>query len=220
MGFKTMTLAAYQQAFARMVLSPALCRRVRDEGAAAFADSGMDAAELARLVHIARQPGMRITCMLARANRLSSLVGALPLTCELIKPELGPLLDRYWDTHPMSDLQSLTAGLAFAHFLADEIGAGRIVTRHAGDVLRYERAWLEMQLAVHTGEMASGALKAQRELEFGFDPVPLFDALSRGAPVPERLASAATTVVLDFSSDPPRTQTRRALEADRPGGAS
>jgi hypothetical protein len=191
---------------------------VRDEGAAAFSDSGMDAAELARLVHIARQPGMRITCILARANRLSSLVGALPLTCELIKPELGPLLDRYWDAHPMSDLQALTAGLAFAHFLADEIGAGRIVTRHAGDVLRYERAWLQMQLAVHTGEWASGARTAVRELAFGFDPAPLFDALARGEPVPDRLESAATTVVLDFSSDPPRTQMRRALDGHRPDG--
>jgi hypothetical protein len=146
--------------------------------------------------------------MLARANRLSSLVGALPLTCELIKPELGPLLDRYWDAHPMSDLQSLTAGLAFAPFVADEIGARRIVIRHAGDVLRYERAWLEMQLAVHTGGTSPKARMAVRELEFSFDPAPLFEALAAGAPVPESLAASPTTVVLDFSTDPPRMQMR------------
>jgi hypothetical protein len=206
-----MTLAAYQQAFARIVLSPALCRRVREEGAAAFAGFGMDATELARLVHIARQPGMRITCILARANRLSSLVGGLPLSCELIKPELGPLVDRYWEAHPMTDLQSLTAGLAFAHYLADEIDAGRVATRHAGDVLRYEHAWLEMQLAVHTGDIASGARPAKREIEFDFDPAPLLEALAAGEPIPETLPTSATTVVLDFSSDPPRTQMRSTL---------
>lgn len=205
-----MTLAAYQQAFARMVLSPALCRRARDEGAAAFAGFGMDAVELARLVHIARQPGMRITCILARANRLSSLVGALPMTCELIKPELGPLVDRYWDAHPMTDLQSLMAGLAFARYLAAEIEAGRVVTPRAADVLRYERTWLEMQLAVHTGDTSSGARETARELAFDFDPGPLFEALTAGEPLPETLPGAATLVVLDFSSDPPQTRLRRA----------
>jgi len=203
-----MTLAAYQQAFARMVLSPALCRRARDEGEAAFAGFGMDDVELARLVHIAHQPGMRITCILARVNRLSSLIGALPLSCELIKPELGPLVDRYWDAHPMTDLQSLTAGLAFAQFLADEIEAGRIATCHAAEVLRYERNWLEMQLAVHTGGVSAEARPNVSELAFSFDPGPLFEALAAGEPVPETLAATPTTVVLDFSTDPPRTQMR------------
>lgn len=123
-----MSLVAYQEAFARMVLSPALCRRARSEGDAAFADFDMDAAERARLLDIARQPGMRITCMLARANRLSSLAAALPLTCELLRRDLGPLLDRYWDEYPMANLQALLAGLAFARFLLDEIHAGRVAT--------------------------------------------------------------------------------------------
>ncbi|MGZ8260423.1 MAG: hypothetical protein ACXWUL_07725, partial [Caldimonas sp.] len=172
-----MTLAAYQNAFARMVLSPALCLRARSEGEAAFAGFEMDAAERARLLHIARQPGMRITCMLARANRLSSLVGALPLTCELLKPQLGELVDRYWDAQPMADLQSLPAGLAFAQYLADEILAGRVDVRFAVDVLCYERAWLDLQLATHTGVSKPGDESGIRELAFGFDPTALFEAL-------------------------------------------
>lgn len=199
-----MTLAAYQEAFARMVLSPALCRRARVEGETAFAGFEMDAAERARLLHIARQPGMRITCILARANRLSSLVGALPLSCELLKPQLGALVDRYWDGHPMADLQSLPAGLAFAQYLADEVQAGRVGARFAEDVLRYERAWLELQLSTHTGSLLPGANAALRKLAFGFDPTPLFEALAAGEPVPDMLPDTPTTVVLDFRRDPPQ----------------
>jgi len=204
-----MTLAAYQDAFGRMVLSPALCLRARDEGESAFAAFDMDDAERARLLHIARQPGMRITCILARANRLSSLLGALPLTCELLKPELGGILDRYWDATPMADLQSLPAGLAFAEHLAGEIAAGRIAVRFAADVLRYERARLELQLAAHTrvadDDRGSGS-DTVRTLEFAFDPSPLFEALAAGEPAPTVFPAAATTVVLDFRCDPPETR--------------
>jgi hypothetical protein len=145
------TLAAYQEAFSRMVLEPGLCSRARTEGEAAFAAYDLDAVERARLVHIARQPGMRITCILARANRLSSLVGALPRTCELLEPELRGLLDRYWGASPMASLQALPAGLAFAEFLRGEIEHGRVKARHALGVLRGEVALLEMQMAVHVG---------------------------------------------------------------------
>jgi hypothetical protein len=199
-----MTLAAYQDAFARMVLSPALCLRARQAGEAAFEGFEMDSAERARLLDIARQPGMRITCMLARANRLSSLVGALPLSCELLKPELGALLDRYWDAQPMANLQALPAGLAFARFLRAEIDAGRIAQPHAADVLRCELARLELQLAAHTG--AGGGVCA---LHFEFDPTPLLEALAAGADLPITLPAQPTVLELDFRVDPPQTRVRR-----------
>jgi len=205
-----MTLAAYQAAFARIVLSPALCRRAREQGDAAFEGFEMDAVERARLLDIARQPGMRITCMLARANRLSSLVGALPLSCELLKPELSGLLDRYWDAEPMANLQALPAGLAFAHFLRAEIEAGRIVRPHAADVLRCELARLELQLAAHTG---TG--RAMRALRFDFDPAPLLDALAAGTRPPATLPARPTVLEIDFRTDPPQTRVRPVDTASR-----
>ncbi|HTE05246.1 MAG TPA: hypothetical protein VK824_03540 [Planctomycetota bacterium] len=130
-----MTLAAYQASFARMVLEPALAVRARAEGAAAFTDPALSEAERARLADVACQRGMRVTCVLARANRLSSLVAALPATCTLLKPELNALLDRFWGEQPMETLQALPAGLAFGRFLRDEIAAGRVAHPRAADVL-------------------------------------------------------------------------------------
>ena len=77
-------------------------------------------------------------------------------------------------------------------------------------VLRYERAWLELQLSTHTGSSLSGEAQAVRELTFGFDPTPLFEALGAGNPVPDWLPESLTTVVLDFRSDPPQTLIRPA----------
>jgi hypothetical protein len=155
-----MTLAAYQDAFARMVLSPALCLRARREGESAFAGSDMSPIERARLAHIAGQPGMRITCILARANRLSPVAGALPRTCMLLKPELAALLDRYWEQRPMASLQALTAGLDFGRFLEAELAAGRVSAPDAADVLREELAALLLQHAAHTGMADQGASAA------------------------------------------------------------
>jgi hypothetical protein len=192
-----------------MVLSPALCLRARSEGEAAFAGFDLDAAERARLLHIAQQPGMRITCVLARANRLSSLAAGLPLTCELLRLELGPLLDRYWDEHPMASLQALSAGLTFARFLLNEIHAGRVAAPHAVDVVRFELSRLELQHATLVGGGASETSSRVRELRFENDPTPLFEALAAGAAVPDALPGTPTTVVLDFRGDPPRITTRR-----------
>jgi len=139
------------------------------------------------------------------ANRLSSLVGALPLSCELLKPQLAELVDRYWENTPMADLQALPAGLAFARYLDLEIRAGRVVNRFAIDVLRYERAWLELQLCTHTGSSRDGD-ELVRELAFEFDPRPLFEALASGKPVPEMLPDRPTTIDFDFRSDPPQTR--------------
>ena len=105
----------------------------------------------------------------------------------------------------MADLQALPAGLAFARYLDLEIRAGRVVNRFAIDVLRYERAWLELQLCTHTGSSRDGD-ELVRELAFEFDPGPLFEALGSGKPVPEMLPDRPTTIDFDFRSDPPQTR--------------
>jgi hypothetical protein len=200
-----MTLAAFQDAFARMVLSPALCVRARAEGVAAFEGFDLTPLEARRLAAIATQPGMKITCILARANRLSSLVGALPLTCALLKPELSHWLDRYWDEQPMTTLQALPAGESFGRFLQREIEQGQLTVRYAADVLAFELAALDLQRMAHTESASATDAARLRIVEFPFDPSPLLTALAQHEPVPEELGSQRTQVVLDYQQDPPET---------------
>lgn len=204
-----MTLAAYQDAFGRMVLSPRLCVRAREEGEAAFAAFDLTPAEAARLAAIAAQPGMKITCILARANRLGSLVGALPLTCALLKPELSQWLDGFWDEQPMATLQALPAGLAFGRFLQREIEQGRLTVRYAAEVLTFELAALELQRLAHTESVPANDAARLRVVDFPFDPSPLLSALAQHEQVPGELGSRPTQVVLDYQQDPPQSYVLR-----------
>ncbi len=133
-----MSLEAYQTAFARMTLDPKLVRRILNEGEAALSAYDLTPRELRRLTAIAQQPGMKVNCTLARANRLTAITGLLPRTCELLIDELRGLLDRFWDEHTMSDLQMLPAGLEFAAFLEREIAAGRVANPAAAETLAEE----------------------------------------------------------------------------------
>jgi hypothetical protein len=204
-----MTLAAYQDAFAHMVLAPRLCVSARERGVAAFEGFDLTPAEARRLAAIAAQPGMKITCILARANRLSSLVGALPLTCALLKPELSQWLDRFWDEQPMRTLQALPAGVAFGRFLQREIEEGRLRVRYAPEVLAFELTALDLQRMAHTESVPATGAARLRVMEFPFDPSPLLSALAQHEPVPQELGARPTQVVLDYQRDPPQTYVLR-----------
>lgn len=121
-----------------MTLDPRLCRRILAEGEAALSGYDLTPLELRRLTAMVRQPGMRVNCTLARANRLTAIAGLLPRTCELLAGELRGLLDRFWDEHTMADLQMLPAGLEFAAFLEREIAAGRVAHPAAARTLADE----------------------------------------------------------------------------------
>lgn len=135
-----MSLHAYQSAFARMTLDPALCRRMLAEGDSALSAYDLTPLELRRLMAMVRQPGMKVNCTLARANRLAAISGLLPQTCELLSRQLRDLLDLFWSRQDMASLQSLPAALEFAAFLEREIAAGRICHPRAAETLAAELA--------------------------------------------------------------------------------
>lgn len=138
-----MSLHAYQTALARMTLDPALCRRILAEGERALSGYDLTPRELRRLAAIVRQPGMRVNCILSRANRLAAISGLLPRTCSLLEDQLRDLLDRFWGQHDMASLQTLAAGLEFAAFLEREIAAGRVTHPDAAETLASEVAAAE-----------------------------------------------------------------------------
>lgn len=100
-----MTMTAFQRAYADLSASPKLCLAVRADPADALAAYDLDAREHRRLSRAAWQRGMDANCTLYRATRVTALNSVIPLTLALLKPMLRPLLDAYWENHPVHDVR-------------------------------------------------------------------------------------------------------------------
>jgi hypothetical protein len=118
-------LADFQEAFAELVSSPALCSAVRREPEilrkrhAALSDK-----EWRRLVAIANQKGMAAACMIYRANRIVPLLMHLPLSCKALKGHLREAVSRYWLACPDFHANGFFEADRFARHLSAEIAQG------------------------------------------------------------------------------------------------
>lgn len=105
-----MSAASYQRVQARMVLDPALARRV---AAGEELEEGLSAVEAARLRAQAADPGLALCTTLHEGWRLTKLLTLLPLVFEVGDPdELAGLVREYWTGHR-------PRGLRFEHEAAD-----------------------------------------------------------------------------------------------------
>jgi hypothetical protein len=113
-----MSMATFQKAFAALAASPRLCVAVRDEPEAALAHFDLDERERRRLASAARQRGMDANCMLYRATRITPLTKAAPLTMDLLRPVLRPILDAYWEDCPVHEVRFVRETARFIEWLA------------------------------------------------------------------------------------------------------
>ena len=100
-----MSMATFQRAYADLAASPALCLAVRADPVAALASYDLDARDRGRLARAVWQRGMDANCTLYRTTRITALNSVIPLTLGLIRPILRPLLDAYWEEHPVHDVR-------------------------------------------------------------------------------------------------------------------
>jgi hypothetical protein len=100
-----MSLAAFQRAYADLAASPRLCLAVRADPAQALALYDLDAREHRRLARAVWQRGMDANCTLYRTTRITALNSVVPLTLGLFGPALRPLLDAYWEAHPVHEVR-------------------------------------------------------------------------------------------------------------------
>jgi len=100
-----MSMAAFQRAYASLAASPKLCLAVRADPAKALADFDLDARERDRLARAVWQRGMDANCTLYRATRIAALTAVVPLTLGVLRPALRPLLDEYWEAHPVHEVR-------------------------------------------------------------------------------------------------------------------
>ena len=209
-----MSLVAFQRAMADMAASPALCRRVLDEGApAAMAGRDLTPLELQRLASAADQRGMRMNCMLYRNGRLSPLVSQLPGTFHLLGYALRDTAEAFWAENPRVARGAPEEIRRWAAFLRRRMAEGVLEVPLLGEVLEWEMETYELALLPPERTRASVADAAARArpdaplrphplvgtARFSREPVALIRALAAKRPPPfDDAAPGEYHVLVDF----------------------
>lgn len=140
-----MSLVAFQRAICDMAASPAMCRRVLDEGAGVLAGYDLTPVEVQRLLSAAEQKGMRMNCMLYRNGRLSPLVSQLPGTFHVLGYHLREVAEAFWVENPRVPRGVPGEMRRFAAFLRRRMAEGGLPDL-LPDVLEYEMETYELAL--------------------------------------------------------------------------
>ena len=186
-----------------MTLDVGMAAAVRRDGAVALSGYELSALEQQRLVDVARQPGMDLNCTLARGNRFAPIVEMFPLTCELLKPSLRPLLDELWSRHRPDNYQLAGEEDAFADLLDAKIERGELTHPYVDEVFRYERTCLELAKSlryVSADALPSGS-EPFRLARFCHDPRVLLRALERHEIPPANLVTGDYPVRITLRGD-------------------
>ncbi|MEP7363809.1 MAG: hypothetical protein ABI972_11185 [Acidobacteriota bacterium] len=139
-------LVEFQQAFADLVSSPALCREVLDKPEVLTQRYRLSEQEHGQLLGVVRHRGMECSCMLYRANRLAPLVLNLPRVCHALGENLRDVLSDYWEAYPQTNVHFIVETHRFCEFLQQEIGNGRVLPEVVEAALAAEMPTLSMRL--------------------------------------------------------------------------
>ena len=169
-----MSQAAFQTAFARLVIDVDFRRTVAADSESAF-EEDLTEKEHLRLVAIARQPGIEMTTTLYEAWRLTKILTLLPRTAALLgATRLAHELRAFWASTPATTLYFVDECLAFTDFLDGRLAAEPI--SYAPDVLVFERANLLLRKAA-----ARAPHSPVVRIVLAHDPSILFEQLAAGA---------------------------------------
>lgn len=207
-----MGIVDFQRALADMTLDFQLAAAVRARGASALNGYELTQREGLRLAAVARQPGMALSCTLARANRFAAIHDIFPMTCVLLEPELKSLLDELWSAHRPHNYQLSGEETAFAKFVEDQIADGKLrQVEYLQEIFCYEKACWELAMEFRDRQTDSWSA-AFRIVRFEHDPGPLFEALSRyEAPPPGVPAAGSFEVRIQFAGGELETEWNSAL---------
>lgn len=145
-----MSLQAFQQALADLVISPELRARVALDPAAGLAPFDLTGEERKRLAELAADPGpgMRTSTLIHRSFRLSMLSNTLPLTCRALGAAgVREVMQAYWREHLPRNYYYVEEAFRFGRFAL-------AFWAESGFSHPLLPELLEMELAVH--ELAGG----------------------------------------------------------------
>ena len=174
-------------------LEPSACAFRTALGISSLTGYELNAVEQRRLVAVARQPGMSITCYVGPRQSLCPIADAFPLTCSLLKPQLRPLLDELWSLSAPDHYQLSREADAFARFLEGKLSRNDIDHPYAMEIFRYERAaWELMQTVYHSRRAHAPPINVARcvIVRFEHDPAILVPYWN-GTKCPRQMCRAA-----------------------------
>ena len=149
-------LEHFQKALAELAASPEFVSDVVERPELLRERYYLSDREYRRLVSVVNQPGMKCSCMLYRANRLTPIAAYLPELCEALGDDLNPLLSEYWEHFTHTNLNFLVEAYRFCRFLEDRIDAGSLNGDILFPILERESAGLSMQIDEIFGDKEDG----------------------------------------------------------------
>jgi hypothetical protein len=176
-----MPLIGFQRALADFAASPARCAEAMEAPATILAPYGLTELEQTRLIEMVRDPLMATNCALYRANRITPIFMFFPMTCRLLGEKLRSVIDAFWCTNSIVDLQYASETARFAGFLRSRLQMGLIRSSYLDEILAYEASAIELRF---NGTVESGSA---RLVYFSHDPSVLLSVLGSSKPVPEDL---------------------------------
>ena len=176
-----MSLAGFQDAFARLVSEAGFAASVRD-GAQV---DGLTEREHARLVAAARDPGLDAATTVHVGWRLSKLLALLPLTRAALGPDMAALARAFWARRPPRTLYFQSEAIEFCRFMATADGVAPAVR----EVAAFEAASIELDMGLDGG----GADRV--ELQLAHDPQALIATVASPDPDLDSVPIRPATVI-------------------------
>ena len=203
-----MSLLAFQQALCELIASPVLCIAVRSNPRV-LEQYELTQRERDRLADVVSQRGMSTNCTLYRSNRITPIYTLLHYTCLVLGDQLQKVLDSYWSSDTLRDLEFKQETRRFASFLKKLIQQRVIKDDIVEEVLDLELAVNELRFAprrkilreLQTRGAADNELHPlMRIVRFTHDPRMILDALKMGV-APKDLPSIESYVLLSRIND-------------------
>jgi hypothetical protein len=139
-----MSLQSFQRAVVDLTLWPRNAAALRRGETGVLADYDLTERERRRIVDIVSQPGISVSCSLARGNRLEMIAGTFPMTCVVLEPVLRQVLDELWADHRPTNYQLAGEDTAFAALVSRKLAAGEFAFEYLEEVFIYECACREL----------------------------------------------------------------------------
>jgi hypothetical protein len=180
-----MSLRAFQQALVDLTLAPRKARTLRQGDTSVLAHFDLTPRERERLLAVVRQPGMSVTCSLARGNRFEVIAETFPMTCVLLEPVLRQLLEELWAEWRPTNYQLTGEEAAFATLLARKRAEDEFPIEYLDEIFAYELACQEMANKMRTQTGPENPIEVV--VDFQHAPDALLPPLSRLAAPPAGL---------------------------------